>query len=306
MKTSYYSRGKLLLSGEYAVLDGARALALPTRLGQWLEVYQGSGGGLSWTSLDADGKTWLEAQFVQEILARGPLPGPFPTDPREGLLRILQTAAELQPAFRHKTRGIRVVTRLEFPRTWGLGSSSTLLANLAAWADIDPYALLDRTLGGSGYDLACAGVDHPIYYRRIAPNPPLVEAAPFDPPFAESLWFVYLNVKQDSREGIRRYRNLKRVPETVLAEISGLGMRMATATGLPAFREALERHEALLSELLGLPPVKKLLFPDYPGSLKSLGAWGGDFILAAGDPDTPRYFRDKGYPTQLPFRELIP
>lgn len=305
MKTSYYSHGKLLLSGEYAVLDGARALALPTRLGQWLEVSEAAGQGLSWTSLDADGTPWLKAHFEPEALALAPDPGPFPADPAARLLRILQTAVSLQPAFFEKMQGQKVVTRLEFPRAWGLGSSSTLLANLALWADADPYALLDRTLGGSGYDLACAGVDHPIYYQRIPPHPPRVEVAPFDPPFAESLWFVYLNVKQDSREGIERYRKRKAVPESLLEAISALGERMVAAPGLPAFREAVERHEALLSELLGLPAVKSRLFPDYAGSLKSLGAWGGDFILAAGDADTPRYFFEKGYPTCLPYRELI-
>ena len=305
MKTSYYSHGKLLLSGEYAVLDGARALALPTRPGQWLEVSEDRGQGLSWTSLDADGTPWLEARFEPEALAQAPGPGPFPTDPAARLLRILQTAVSLQPAFLHKTRGRRVITRLEFPRQWGLGSSSTLLANLAEWAETDPYALLDRTLGGSGYDLACAAADHPIYYQRTAPHQPRVEAAPFDPPFAESLWFVYLNVKQDSREGIERYRRLQSVPESLLAEISALGGHLATAATLPAFREALDRHEALISGLLGLPTVKKRLFPDYAGSLKSLGAWGGDFILAAGDSDTPHYFREKGYVTCLPCRELI-
>ena len=305
MKTSYYSHGKLLLSGEYAVLDGARALALPTRLGQWLEVSEKGGNTLSWTSLDADGTPWLQGQFEPEALARPPKPGPFPADPQERLLQILQTAASLQPDFLQHCTGKQVKTRLEFPRSWGLGSSSTLLANLAAWAGCDPYALLDRTLGGSGYDLACAAFDHPIFYRRIIPHPPVVEAAPFDPPFAESLWFIYLNVKQDSREGISRYRNLKSVPGTVLAEISDLGARMAASATLPAFCEALDRHEALLSRLLGLPTVKMRLFPDYPGSLKSLGAWGGDFILAAGDADTPRYFLEKGYPTRLAYRELI-
>lgn len=305
MKTSYYSHGKLLLSGEYAVLDGARALALPTRLGQWLEVSPGTGPGLSWTSLEADGTPWLETYFEPEALAGGPGGDPFPTSPEARLLRILQTAVSLQPAFLQHCLGQCVVTRLEFPRPWGLGSSSTLLANLAAWANTDPYALLDRTLGGSGYDLACAAADQPIYYWRTPAQPPRVEPAPFDPPFAQSLWFVYLNVKQDSREGIQRYRNLKAVPEALLAEISDLGVQMATASSLSSFREAADRHEALLAALLGLPTVKARLFPDYPGSLKSLGAWGGDFMLASGDAGTPRYFLEKGYPTCLAYRDLI-
>lgn len=305
MNTTYFSHGKLLLSGEYVVLDGARALALPTRPGQWLQVAGQSDPGLSWSSLDADGSCWLKANFEPKELQQAPPPGPFPDDPQERLLRILQTAVSLRPDFIRKCRGARVETRLDFPRSWGLGSSSTLLANLAAWSGTDPYALLDRTLGGSGYDLACARSEHPIYYQRTAPGGPVAERAPFDPPFAGSLWFVYLNVKQDSREGIERYRGRRPVAQALLDEISELGSQMVAAPNLPAFRAAMDRHEELISGLLGLPPVKERLFPDFPGSLKSLGAWGGDFILAAAEADTPAYFLEKGYPTRLAYRDLI-
>lgn len=305
MRTTFFSHGKLLLTGEYAVLDGARALALPTRPGQWLEVSQGDRPGLGWTSLDADGSCWLEAYFRPEQLSQAPPAGPFPHTPEERLGYILQTAISLQPGFGEQCLGVQVTTRLDFPRAWGLGSSSTLLANLAAWSGADPYALLDRTLGGSGYDLACAGSDHPVYYSRQPGQPPVVVAAPFNPPFAGSLWFVYLNVKQDSREGIARYREKRPVPQGLIDEISGLGERLSAAADLPAFCRAADRHEALISGLLGLPTVKERLFPDFQGSLKSLGAWGGDFILAASEDDPSGYFREKGYATCLPYRELI-
>ena len=35
---SFYGQGKVLLTGEYFILDGARGLALPTQLGQKLNV----------------------------------------------------------------------------------------------------------------------------------------------------------------------------------------------------------------------------------------------------------------------------
>ena len=35
---TFYSNGKLLITGEYVVLDGAKALALPTKFGQSLLV----------------------------------------------------------------------------------------------------------------------------------------------------------------------------------------------------------------------------------------------------------------------------
>ena len=38
MEKTFYSNGKLLITGEYLVLDGAKALALPTKYGQYLTV----------------------------------------------------------------------------------------------------------------------------------------------------------------------------------------------------------------------------------------------------------------------------
>lgn len=44
-RLKYYSHEKLLKSGEYAVLKGALALALPTRQGQWLFIEEGPVNG---------------------------------------------------------------------------------------------------------------------------------------------------------------------------------------------------------------------------------------------------------------------
>ena len=37
-KQTFYSNGKLLLTGEYLVLNGAVALAIPTKFGQTLTI----------------------------------------------------------------------------------------------------------------------------------------------------------------------------------------------------------------------------------------------------------------------------
>ena len=58
---SFYSRGKLLLSGEYLVLKGARALALPTKLGQTLSFEKKQSSQLIWKSLDKNGLSWFSA-----------------------------------------------------------------------------------------------------------------------------------------------------------------------------------------------------------------------------------------------------
>ena len=70
--THFHAHGKLLLTAEYFVLDGATALALPVRLGQKLEIgnrrftpvnWEIGKLGFHWRSLDEQGACWFEAKF---------------------------------------------------------------------------------------------------------------------------------------------------------------------------------------------------------------------------------------------------
>ena len=63
MQQTYYSNGKLLITGEYLVLDGAIALALPTKTGQNLVVSPGENQQIQWKSYDFDGSIWFENNF---------------------------------------------------------------------------------------------------------------------------------------------------------------------------------------------------------------------------------------------------
>lgn len=300
--TNFRANGKLLLTGEYAVLDGATALALPTKPGQTLHFEPG-GEQLHWRSYDADGVCWFEATLdVPTFSIRQS------TDAATGerLRQILRAAQQLNPDF--APCGV-ATTRLEFSRNWGLGTSSTLIAMMANWAGVDAYRLLEGTFGGSGYDVACATASGPILFRRTAAGQAQVEPAAFDPPFAAHLQFVYLGQKQDSREGIRRYRERAgQAGQDWLDAVSGIAAECMAATQLVAFESALRKHERLIGDVLGLPPVQSMLFPDYWGTVKSLGAWGGDFVLAAaaGSPeDTRAYFQQKGLGVALSYEELI-
>jgi hypothetical protein len=60
-----------------------------------------------------------------------------------------------------------------------------------------------------------------------------------------------------------------------------------------------------MSQILRKTTVKERLFSDYPGAIKSLGAWGGDFILAVGNDTTPTYFKNKGYTIVLEYRNMV-
>ena len=64
-------------------------------------------------------------------------------------------------------------------------------------------------------------------------------------------------------------------------------------------------HERIISSIIKLKPVKQNLFSDYFGQVKSLGAWGGDFVLVTGNEDTPKYFQQKGFETILSYKKMI-
>lgn len=308
---TFYSNGKLLLTGEYVVLDSALSLALPVRYGQYLTVTKIETPQLIWKSFDEKGAVWFETVFHLQPLqnqigtppAQACVAATSNTAVAETLLKILRAAKQQNPAFLEGDGGFEVHTQLTFPREWGLGSSATLLNNLAQWAGADAYRLLWDSFPGSGYDIACAQQRQPLLYRLIGQTPEVTPVT-FRPPFAEKLYFVHRNQKTRSDEAIRRYRSAGGAKEAVVAAISHITQKMATAAHLRAWEAGMQAHERLLSELLHLPPVKEELFGDYFGSVKSLGAWGGDFILATGNEETPAYFRDKGFPTVIPYLEM--
>ncbi len=59
----HYSNGKLLLTGEYVVLDGATSLAVPTKFGQDLIIEPIKDSQLIWGSFTHTGECWFEASF---------------------------------------------------------------------------------------------------------------------------------------------------------------------------------------------------------------------------------------------------
>jgi hypothetical protein len=78
-----------------------------------------------------------------------------------------------------------------------------------------------------------------------------------------------------------------------------------TCNKLSDFEKLMMEHELIVSKTIQLKPIQQELFPDYFGQTKSLGAWGGDFILATGNEETPNYFNQKGFQTVIPYRDLV-
>jgi mevalonate kinase len=302
MKKTFYSNGKLLITGEYLVLDGAKAFALPTKLGQNLIVENAENKGINWKSYDADGRVWLEEYISFSDISCGLKPKNDSV--RNTLITILQEAFLLNPDFINRSQGYQVTTELTFPRNWGLGTSSTLINNIAQWLQIDAYVLLKNSFGGSGYDIACAQNNTPIVYCLKKGNP-IVEKVFFDPQFRMQLYFVYLNRKQNSKTAIASYYKNKNSNWDLTTTIDKITFAVLNAKTIQEFATAIKQHELEMSIVLETQTVKEVLFPDFKGALKSLGAWGGDFVLAISEEDPTEYFKQKGYSTIVQYNEMI-
>ncbi len=298
----FYSNGKLLITGEYLVLDGAKSLAIPTKYGQDLVIEKIEEPKLIWKSLNENGDIWFTCEFALENLEIINSDVDFRTT--KTLQKILQKAKEINPKFLNSKNGFEINTKLTFPKNWGLGTSSTLINNIANWAKIDAFKLLRNSFGGSGYDIACAQNNSTILYQ-LQDQKPIVEQVNFNPIFKDQLFFVYLNQKQDSRDAIAKYRKYQGSISTIAREISELTSKILKTKNLAEFEQMIKQHEVIISSIIKQKPVQKELFSDYFGQIKSLGAWGGDFILATGNTKTPTYFKNKGYETVISFQDMV-
>ena len=303
MKTTFYSNGKLLITGEYLVLDGAKAFALPTKFGQSLIVAKGENQEIQWKSYDADNSIWFEDIITfKEIIDN---PEPKTETVKTTLINILHEAYSLNPEFLTQSEGYQISTQLTFPKNWGLGTSSTLLNNIAQWTKIDAFTLLKNSFGGSGYDIACAQNNTPILYH-LQQDLPIVEAIDFNPEFTQNLHFVYLNKKQSSKAAITAYYNNKNSHlSQIIANNDKITQAVIHAKTGKEFAKTLAIHEAEMSNILEMQTIKERLFPDFDGVIKSLGAWGGDFVLAISKNNPTEYFTTKGYKTIIPYNEMI-
>ncbi len=299
MRKTFRSNGKLLLTGEYFVLGGAKALALPTKKGQSLNVsYHDQKDLLEWKSYDVQQNRWFEAGIKLHFKVV------VSTDETvaKTLVTIVKACKEMNPLF--NPFGKKVETFLEFPNDWGLGSSSTLINNIAQWANVNPFELLWKSFSGSGYDIANASHDTPIVYS-VNNKIPFIEEVVFVPSFKNDLYFIHLNEKQNSREGIQHYKSQTFDKEGIIKKINDLTSKILNAKSLDEFEAYIKEHETIISTALKIEKVQDQLFPDYTGVVKSLGAWGGDFVLVTFREGMELYFKSKGYETIISFNEMI-
>lgn len=296
-----YKHGKLLLTAEYAVLDGACALALPTVKGQKFTITQkDQANTVIWQALDCEGKLWFWAEIRTSdwtVIKTNE------TGSARAIIQLLKAIHAQNPSMFSSGSGLKIKCQLEFPQDWGLGSSSTLIAAMAEWSKTDPYWLSKKTFGGSGYDLAAANMNGPFIYQ-LSENGPKIKTTPLNWPFKDQLYFIHRNKKQNSRESIAHYRN-RSINEAWLNQINDLTQEFIQARDAQDFGQLIREHESAIAGALNLIPVKQELFPDFKGEIKSLGGWGGDFMLALGPKSSPDYFKAKGFPTVISFADMV-
>lgn len=300
----FRSHGKLLLTGEYMVMFGAGAFAMPVRPGQSLTVSAGLGRPvIRWTA-NQKGKTWFSATIsyrpwkVLETVDK---------DTAIKLLEMMQAGSELNPGCFSGDREYEMVSELEFDRSWGLGSSSTLISNLAYWLECDPFSLYRKVACGSGYDIATARSGRPILFRLVNGRHSW-EEIPFRPAFSDRLFFIYQGTKQDTARGLDELLHRPQPGIELIRRVDKCTERAIQAPDIDVFEESLREHEALVAGFLDKTPVARERFADFRGMVKSLGAWGGDFVLAShgDDPDyVEDYFRRKNLFPIFRFDELV-
>ncbi|WP_449388644.1 GYDIA family GHMP kinase [Chryseobacterium lineare] len=295
-----FSPGKLMLTSEYFAIDGALVLAVPTKLGQEFSFKEENDEKslIFWEAYHQN-KLWLKAvinyQDWQILETNIPVSAEF----------ILKTLKNVQLLSNTKFKSnftYHLSTNLQFPADYGLGSSSTLMNNLAEWADIDPFYLNTISLGGSGYDIAVAKEKSAVLYQS---KPEIkYEKVDFNPSFKNELIFIHLNQKQDSREGINFYRS-KNKSQKLVDEFSDLTRKILLCHELENFSDLMLFHEQKISEFLEIPIVKDRFFADCPVFVKSLGAWGGDFVMSRKFGGFEDYFWGKDFNTIFEWSDII-
>jgi len=299
-QTTYHANGKLLLTGEYLVLHGAKAIALPLNVGQQMMVSVDSERrNILWQALYQN-QVWFSCEFD---------PGDFSilattdTEKSATLVRILQAIKSLKPDFSLHS-GTSFKTTIEANPEWGLGSSSTLLSLLSQFSGVDPFVLNELVFQGSGFDIACATADGPIFYTRNQP----VEPVSLDYPFADQLFLVYSGKKKGTAQEVHSFLKNKAVLAQEIAMMSALSEEFAICSNQDEFNRLIEIHEAMIGKLIDQVPVKERFFSDFNGAIKSLGAWGGDFWLVSTEMSFQKicnYFENKGFDPVFKWSDLI-
>jgi len=291
----HYASGKLMLFGEYLVLRGSECLAIPLRFGQRLRTSVNEIHVYNWTST-VNGEIVFSASFSNKLETE------ITTDEKKAATIQLILKAIKDEKHDLFNEGFNFHIDSEFPLEWGFGSSSTLITCLAQWSEIDAFLLLEKTLGGSGYDIACAKASSPIIYKKGEQPVPVY----LFPKVTSKLLFVYSGKKQQTGNEVKNFNSIQ-LNDDAIEKMTSIVYNSIKSTQIETFEDCINESEALLSSILNRKPLKEASFQNYPYSIKSLGAWGGDFFLATfrKEAEAREYFKNLGYEIQFTYSEIV-
>ena len=98
---------------------------------------------------------------------------------------------------------------------------------------------------------------------------------------------------------------LKKKSLVLRDKFSEITNEVVKCNDLDVFSELMMLHERMLSEFLNIETVKEKYFEEAPVFVKSLGAWGGDFVLSAKFGDYKNYFLEKGFTRIFNYKGLV-
>ena len=199
------ANGKLLLSGEYLVLNGAKALAFPICFGQEMNVEFIAEPKLIFKSTE-NNQEWFNVSFSLPNLD---ITNTSNNSIASELKKILFSAQSLNNEFLSTHSGYSININANYPLKFGFGSSSTLISLIARLANVNEYTLFKMVSNGSGYDIACATQDTPIFYQLVNETP-VVTKAKIGNGIKSHCIFAYLGNKQNSKEEVERYKKYEK------------------------------------------------------------------------------------------------
>lgn len=304
--STWHSNGNLIISGEYFVLAGAMALAVPLKSGQTMKVIHNEDNKkvIHWTA-NVTGKLWFKAELKCDSLEISASSDHKTTLGLQKLLKSIRTIKK--DFFTEKGESYSVTCDIGFNREWGWGSSATFITNLSACAGIDPFRLNRIVSSGSGYDIAASLSEMPIFYRLVG-DINEIKPAPFNPPFKNCIRFIYLGKKQSTSEVIGSSISSVKKNTSMIPQINHLTEILASTKDLGEFSRRVAEHEKIISKTLNIKRIKEEYFSDFEGEIKSLGAWGGDCAMIVSETDEAYvrgYFERKGLKTIFGFDEIV-
>ena len=297
----FKSNGKLLITSEYLVMKGAMALAIPAKLDQELNVTSTNSDFVNWKSFNKNNQIWYEEKF---FLDKGTLIYHGKKNKMSDLIvRLFDYIHKFNNP--EKSIGNEFIWKINFNINWGLGSSSTLINNLSKWAKVNPYKLLFSVFNGSGYDIACCDKSNPIIFQK-KDDYLSVSDTTFKPNFLNNLFLIFLNKKQDTQKSVQNFLETDQSLSEGINQINEIVHEIENVKDITTFESLIERHEKIIANILQMPTIQNEKFPDYNnGVIKSLGSWGGDFVLATGDEKSVDYFEEKGFNTIRKISDLL-